>query len=164
MRVEIEHVFEGIRPTAYAALYFDEGFNEALGKHLHMGRKLLRLDRSPERIVRHVRYEPAQDPDSPAKHVFGTSRASFIEELDYDVHAGRGQWRTVPNAFAERLRNVGTIEFADAPHGGTRRTVHGEVVVKLFGFGGRVEKVIAHEIVKNYTASAEFTRTWLAQR
>ncbi len=163
MRVEIEHVFAGIQPAAYEALYFDEAFNEALGMHLHMGRKLLRLDRTADRIVRHVRYEPAQDPDSATTQAFGTSRASFLEELEYDVRVRRGNWRTIPNLFADRVKNAGTIELAAAPDG-TKRTVAGDVTVKLFGFGGRVEKMIVAEIIKSYAASTEFTRAWIAKR
>lgn len=163
MKVEIEHVFAGIQPAAYEALYFDEAFNDALGVHSHMGRKLLRLDRLVDRIVRHVRYEPSQDPGSATKQAFGTSRASFLEELDYDVRVRRGFWRTIPNLFADRVTNAGTIEFAAAPEG-TKRIVTGEVTVKLFGFGGRVEKMITAEIVKSYEGSTDFTRAYLAKR
>jgi uncharacterized protein DUF2505 len=163
MRVAIEHVFEGIGAAAYETLFFDEAFNESLGRHLHMGRMLVRLDRDADRIVRHVRFEPAQDPDSPAKQAFGSSRASFLEELDYDARARRGAWKTVPNLFTDRVKNTGTIEFVDVP-GGTKRIVTGDVVVKLFGFGGRVEKMIAAEIVKSYEQTTAFTRAWLAKR
>lgn len=163
MRVAIDHVFAGIRAAAYETLYFDEAFNESLGRHLHMGRKLVRLDRDADRIVRHVRFEPAQDPDSPAKQAFGSSRASFLEELDYDTRARRGSWKTIPNMFAERVKSTGTIAFVDVPEG-TKRIVEGEVVVKLFGFGGRVEKMIVAEIVKSYAETTAFTRAYLAQR
>ena len=161
MHVTIEHVFAGIQPAAYEALYFDEAFNESLGRHLHMGRMLVLLERSHERIVRHVRWEPAHAADSEAKQVFGSSRASFLEELDYDMRARRGTWRTVPNMFPERVKNAGTIAFLD-DDAGTKRRVEGDAVVKLFGFGGRVEKIIINEIVKSYEASTVFTREWLA--
>jgi hypothetical protein len=59
--------------------------------------------------------------------------------------------------------NSGTIEFAAAPEG-TRRLLRGEVRVKLFGFGGVVEKMIAAEIVKSYDATAAFIIDWLAKR
>ena len=163
MKVEIEDVFAGIQPAAYEALYFDEAFSESLGVHLHMGRKLLRLDRTADRINRHVRYEPSQDPDSATKQAFGTSRASFLEELDYDVRVRRGNWRTIPNLFADRVKITGTIEFAALAEG-TKRSVIGEVAVKLFGLGGRVERMIAAEIVKSYEGSTEFTRAYLAKR
>lgn len=162
MKVTIEDVFDGIRCSDYEDLYFDEPFNEAVGQALHMGRRLLRLDRSPGRIVRHVCYEPKRDPNTPAAQAFGTSRASFVEELDYDTRARRGSWRTIPNLWPERVRNAGTIEFSDAG-GGTRRVVRGEVVVKLFGFGGVVEKMIVAEIEKSYASTTTFTREWLAR-
>lgn len=162
VHVAIEHVFAGIQPAAFEALYFDEVFNEALGRHLRMGRKLVRLDRPTEfTIVRHVRYEPAQAPGSEAKQAFGESRASFLETLDYDARTRTGQWATIPNMFPERVSNRGTICFFDDKTG-TKRVVTGDVSVKLFGFGGRVEKIIVREIVKNYEASAAFTREWLA--
>ena len=161
MHVTIEHVFEGIWPSAYEVLYFDETFNESLGRHLHMGRKLVRLDRTHDRIVRHVRYEPVQATGSEAKQVFGSSRASFLEELDYDIRTRHGEWRTVPNIFPERVKNTGTIAFLDDA-AGTKRIVEADAIVKLFGFGGRVEKIMVREIVKNYEAAAAFTREWLA--
>lgn len=165
MRVELDHVFAGLQPAAYEALYFDEAFNDALGVHLHMGRQLVRLDHTTDhttdRIIRHVRYEPSQQPGSATKQAFGTSRASFLEELDYDVRARRGAWRTIPNLFADRVTSSGTIEFVATP-AGTRRVVTGEVAVRLFGLGGRVERMIAAEIVASYEASTEFTRAWLA--
>src|SRR5262245_19432544 len=111
MKFALEHVFAAIWCADYETLYFDEAFNTSLGAALHMGRELRRLDRTPERIVRTVCYEPKRDPDSPANQAFGTSRASFIEELDYDVRARRGQWRTIPNQFTDRVRNSGTIEL-----------------------------------------------------
>ena len=163
MKLRIEDVFEGIRCNEYADLYFDEPFNIAVGDALHMGRRLLRLDHTDDRIVRHVCYEPKRDPGSPADQAFGSSRASFIEELDYDVRARRGAWRTIPNMIPERVRNAGTIEFADAP-GGVRRVVDGKVLVSLFGFGRIVERMIVAEIEKSYAATTRFTIEWLLKR
>ncbi len=161
VHVAIEHVFAGIQPAAFEALYFDEAFNEALGRHLRMGRKLVRLDRANETIVRHVRYEPQQAPGSEASEAFGKSRASFLETLDYDTRTRRGTWKTIPNMVPDRVSNTGTIAFLDDKIG-TKRVVEGEAIVRLFGFGGRVEKIIVREIQKNYELSAAFITEWLA--
>jgi hypothetical protein len=156
-------LFHGVPVASYADLYFDEGFNTALGEAMHMGRKLLRLDRTDAKIVRHVCFEPKREAGSPADQAFGTSRASFVEELEFDVAAVRGQWRTIPNLFTERVRNSGTIEFRDED-GGTQRIVRGEVKVSLFGFGSIVERMIVSEIEKSYAASTKFTLDFLARR
>lgn len=162
MKFEIQDHFPGVEPVEFEALYFDEPFNDALGDSLHMGRKLMRLERSAHRIVRHVGFEPRREAGSPADQAFGTSRASFIEQLDYDPAARRGTWRTIPNMFTERVLNTGTIELV-RDGDGTRRIVRGEVRVKLLGFGGIVERMIVSEIEKNYVATTRFTREYLAR-
>lgn len=162
MKFVIEDCFPGITPSDYERLYFDEGFNAELGQALHMGRKLLRLDRSPHKIVRHVCFEPEREAGSAADQAFGTSRASFVEELEFDVATRSGAWKTIPNLFTERVRNAGTIEFA-SDGGGTRRVVRGEVRVSLFGFGKIVERMIVAEIEKSYTATTAFTREYLSR-
>jgi uncharacterized protein DUF2505 len=162
MRVAIDHVFEGLSCVEYEALYFDEPFNVAVGEALEMGRALLHFERSSQRIVRHVGYEPKRDPTSAAGQAFGTSRASFIEQLDYDLRAHRGEWRTIPNLFPDRVRNSGTIEFADAPSG-VRRSLRGEVKVSAFGFGRIIERMIVAEIERSYEATARLTLEWIAK-
>jgi hypothetical protein len=162
MRLAIEHVFSGVDCDAYERLYFDEAFNEALGGVLRLGRQVLHFERTSERIVRHVCYDAQHDPSSPAGQAFGSSRASYVEELDYDVRTHRGNWRTIPSRFADRMTSAGTIELCGAP-GGTRRTVRGEVKVSLFGFGRLVERMIVAEIEKSYATSSKFTAEWIAQ-
>jgi hypothetical protein len=162
VKFEIAHVF-ALAPDAYEALFFDEEFWAALGRELRLGRELLRLDRSEARIVRHVRCAPDQDPATPEGKALSDNRASFVEELDYDRRARRGEWRTIPNLFRERLKTRGTIELQAAPEG-TRRIVRGEVDVKLYGLGRLVEKRVVKEIEKSYAAAAAFTQAWIARR
>jgi hypothetical protein len=162
VKVLVEHVFAGIGCAEYEDVYFDEAFNTEVGEALQMGRQLLRLERNAEKIVRHVCFEPNRDPNSPAGQAFGTSRASFVEELEYDVRAHRGAWRTIPNMFTDRVRNAGTIELV-ATTDGVRRIVRGEVKVSLFGFGGIVERMIVAEIEKSYASTTKLTNEWLAR-
>jgi hypothetical protein len=163
MKFVIEHTFEGLTCSRYEALFFDEAFNTALGEALGLGRELRRLDRAPDRIVRHVCCEPVRDPDSPAGQAFGSTRASFVEELEYDPRAHRGAWRTIPNLLPERVKTEGTLEIRGVA-GGVQRVVRGEVRARLWGFGGLVEKHVVAEIVKSYDKVAAFTTAWLASR
>lgn len=163
MRLTIEHTFEEIDVAEYEQLYFDEAFNDALSTQLKLGRHLVRLDRSANRIVRHVCYEPAGRAPAGFDEAYGTSRASFVEELDYDVATRRGTWRTIPNRWADRVKNAGTIAFTSA-RAGTLRTVEADVKVSAFGFGKIVERMVVAEIEKSYTATTAFTRAWLARR
>jgi hypothetical protein len=163
VKLAIEHTFADISRADYEALYFDEAFNVALGDALGLGRELVRLDRDRATIVRHVRCEPKREPGSPADRAFGTSRASFVEELEYSLVDHRGRWRTIPNVIPTRVSNTGTLEIVD-DGGGARRVVRGEVKVSLFGFGGLVERLVVAEIEKSYANAARFTEEWLARR
>jgi hypothetical protein len=163
MKVAIEHAFAGISRDDYEVLYFDEPFNVALGDALGLGRELVRLDRDRTTIIRHVRCEPKREAGSAADRAFGSSRASFVEELEYSLVDHRGRWRTIPNVIPDRVKNSGTIEILDGD-GGARRLVRGEVKVSLFGFGGLVERLVVAEIEKSYAGAARFTETWLARR
>ena len=161
MKFAIDHVFPA--PLAvYEALYFDEDFNNSLGDALAMGRRLLKLERAAGRIVRHVQFAPKQDAGSQASQAFGNSRASFVEELDFDTASHRGTWKTVPNMWAERVRNTGTIAFAGGSDG-THRVVLGEVKVSAFGFGRLVERAVVSEIERNYERTTAFTLAYLAR-
>ena len=162
MKFEIEHVFQGVSRSRFEELFFDEPFNVALGAALGLGRELRRLDRGPLRIVRHVCCEPVRDPDSPGGRALGTSRASFVEELEYDLAAHEGTWRTIPNILPERVKTWGTLAIGDAP-GGATRVVRGEVSARLWGFGGLVEKHVVAEIRQSYDKTAAFTRDYLAR-
>jgi hypothetical protein len=133
----IEHGFAMSSCEAFEAVFFDEPYNLALGEALQMGRVLKRLERTTERVVRVVAYEPHREKGSAAE-ALGTSRRGFVEELDWDLRTHRGTWKTVPNAFADRVRNVGTIEVM-MRGAEVVRVVRAEIVVRLFGFGGRVE-------------------------
>ncbi len=163
MKLLIDDVFAGIGSAEYETLYFDETFNEAVGQALQLGRRLLRFERTDERIVRHVEFEPVRDPSSPGGKALGNARASVIEELDYDRRTRQGAWRVTPNMHSERVRNVGTIEIADAG-GGARRIIRGEVKVSAFGFGRIIERMVIAEIVKSYANTTRFTNEWIARR
>ena len=156
MKLAIEHVF-AIAPAAFETLYFDEAFNIAQGEALSLSREVRKLERTPERIVRHVWWEPRVAPGAKPK-----TRAGFTDELDYDVGTRRGMWRTIPSMYGDRGQMSGTIEFVAAGEG-TKRIVRGEVAVRMFGLGRIIEKIIVTEVEKSFEATAKFTRDWLAR-
>ena len=157
LKLLIEDVF-GVDVARYEALFFDETFWRALAEELGLAREVTKLERTPDRIVRHVRCEPHKQHEA-----FEKTRAGYVEELDYDTRAKQGKWRTIPNVFTDRVRTEGTIEFV-AVAGGCKRIVRGEIDVRrAFGFGRIIEKMIVGEIEKSYLKSTAFTRDWLAR-
>ena len=159
MRVTIEDTFE-IAPADFARLYFEEPFAIALSESARIRRTLLRLDREPERIVRHLRCDPLRDVPPPFDTLI-TAGFHYVEELEFDLAALRGRWRVVPSVFADRVDASGTIDFEDAG-GRVRRVVRGGVAVSVLGIGGLVERFVVGEVEKSYAAASAFTREYLS--
>jgi hypothetical protein len=162
MKLQIEHTF-GVTPAEYAAFYFDEGFSEDLCAAVKLGRTLLRLDRTPTRLIRHVRCEPVREVPAPLAKLMDGHRFHYVEELDFDLETLRGRWRVVPSLIPDKVDASGTHDFEDAG-GKTRRVVRGEVKVSVFGIGGLVERFVIGEVQKSYDDAAAFTQTFLARR
>jgi hypothetical protein len=162
MKLQIEHTFD-VTPADYAVFYFEEGFAEDLCAAVKLGRTLLRLDRTPTRIIRHVRCEPVRDVPAPLAKLMDGHRFSYVEELDFDLETLRGRWRVVPSLVPDKVDASGTHDFEDVG-GKTRRVVRGEVKVSVFAIGGLVERFVIGEVQKSYDDAAAFTQTFLARR
>jgi hypothetical protein len=162
MKMLIEHTFD-VSPAEYANIYFDEAFNEKLCVSVKLGRTLLRLDRTPTKLVRHVRCEPVREVPAPLAKVLDGHRFNYVEELEFDLETLRGRWRVVPSLLPEKVEAGGTQEFEDVG-GKTKRIVRGEVKVSVFGIGGIVERFVVGEVQKSYDDAAAFTRGFLERR
>jgi hypothetical protein len=137
MKFRIEHVLRGIDIAGYEQLYFDEPFQTALGEAVKIDRKLLRLDRGPERIVRHVRVQPQREIPAPVAKLLGGMRLAYIEELEYELGRYHGTWHIVPPA--NKIVISGTLDF-EAVAGGVKRVLAGEIDAALFGLRGLVSQ------------------------
>jgi hypothetical protein len=162
MKLSIEHTFP-VTPAAYADLYFDEPFSVELCAAVKLGRTLLRLDRTLERLVRHVRCEPIREIPAPIAKVLAGRSFHYVEELDVDLRTLRGKWRVVPSLVPDKVEASGTLEFEDSG-GHVKRVVRGDVKVSVFGIGGFVERFVLGEVQKSYDDASAFTRAYLERR
>jgi hypothetical protein len=162
MKLSIDHTF-AIAPAEYATLYFDEPFSIALSASAKLGRTLLRLDRTPARVVRQVRCEPARDVPAPLAKLLDRG-FHYVEELDFDLATLHGRWRVVPSVFADRVDASGTLFFEPAAADQVKRSVRGEINVSVFGVGSLAERFVVGEVLKGYEAASSFTRSFLAER
>jgi hypothetical protein len=162
MKLSIEHTF-ALPPADYVDLYFDEPFSIELCAAVKLGRTLLRLDRTPERLVRHVRVEPIRDIPTPIAKVLAGRNFHYIEELEIDLRTFRGQWRVAPSLVPDKVEASGTLDFEDAG-GHVKRVVRGDVKVAVFGIGGLVERFVVGEVEKSYDDASSYTRAFLERR
>ncbi len=162
MKLSIEHTF-ALSPADYATLYFDETFSAELCAAVKIGRTVLRLERTPERLVRHVRCEPVREVPAPLAKLLDGHRFHYVEELEFDLVAFRGRWRVVPSLLPQKVAASGAHDFEDAG-GKTRRVVRGDVSVSVFGIGGIVERFVVGEVERSYNDAFAFTQKYLSQR
>ncbi len=163
MKLLIEHTF-AVTPAEYARLYFDEAFSVDLCASVRLGRKLLRLDRSSDRIVRHVRCEPERDVPAPLAKLLDGHRFHYVEEIDFDLAKRSGRWRVVPSLLPEKVIAGGTLDFELAPGGKTKRVVRGDVTIAVFGVGAIMERFVAADVHKTYDQASAFTASFLSKR
>lgn len=163
MQFRVEHAYDGVTFPEYETIHFDEAFNASLCEATKLRREVLKLERTPERIIRHVRIEPAREIPGPVAKVLGGKKFSYVEELEYELGKGRGRWRTIPNIMPEKIDSQGTLELV-ATTNGVKRVVAGDIKVSVFGLGGLIEKFVVSDVEKSYEAAAEFTRRYLRER
>ena len=162
MHFTLEHTFSGITLAEYETLYFDEAFSEEMCAAVKVGRTLLRLDRQPGLLTRHVRCEPIRDLPGPVSALLGGRRFAYVEELEFDLGKGEGRWRVIPNVASEKVDAGGTLHFEAVPGGGgVKRIVRGEIAFSLFGVGRIVERFVVAEVEKSYEDASRFTRAYL---
>ena len=164
MKLLVEHTFHGISLPEYETIYFDDAFNVAQCEAVKLERIVLRYDRTAEKVLRSVKCIPARELPGPVAKLIKDNKFSYVEELEYEVGKYRGRWRTIPNVATEKVDAAGTVEFAEAPGGGVRRTIRGEIKVAIFGVGGIVEKFVVNEVQRSYEDAAAFTIKWIADK
>lgn len=164
MKFRAEATFTDIPQATYEALYFDDAFNEEMCKAVKLERKVLKFERNGDVVVRHTRVAPiGREIPGPVAKAIGASRIEYVEELTYDFAKHRGVWQTISSVLPDKVETKGTLEITAAGAGCTRVSA-GEVIVKVFGVGGLIEKVIIGDVDKSYEDAARFTRSYWAKK
>jgi hypothetical protein len=163
MKFRAEHTYEGVTFPEYEVIHFDEAFNVELAQSVKLVRTVLKFEKTPERIVRHVRVEPAREIPGPVAKILGGNKFSYVEELEYELGKGKGRWRIVTSMMTDKIDAQGTLELVAVP-GGCKRVVAGDIKVSIFGVGGIIEKFVVSDVEKSYDAAAAFTREYLKKR
>jgi hypothetical protein len=111
-----------------------------------------------ERTVRTV---PDVVLPGPIKKLFGNQ----IGYKQYDrIPKGGGTqytFKVVPDMFSDKIEVDGNFVIEPLGENRCRRTISGEVTVKIFGVGGLFEKFVAAELDKNYATVAHEQEKWI---
>lgn len=114
-------------------------------------------------FVRKVHVIPDVVLPGPLKKLLGDSVG--YTETDRAPQGGmQYDWVAIPDAIADKARISGVFKIEAAGEDRSRRTIEGEVEVKIFGIGKLAEKFVIDELEKNYAKVAREQGRWIAEK
>lgn len=166
MKFTVRNTFETDVDTYWDRIFFDPEYNrrlylEALG---FKGFELLELTGEPgEKRTRKIRTEPAADAPAVVRKLIGES-LTYTESGSFDPSTGVWTYQIVTNKLSDKV-SIGGRLWAE-PKGEKRceRIAEVEVVVKVFGVGGAIEKFIEKTTRDSYVKASAFTNRFIAEK
>lgn len=165
MRYSIRHTFDTDAETFWK-VFFDPEYNrELFEKHLKFKLyQVLEFDRRADGvIVRRVECAPPVEVPAIARKVFGDA-TSYVEQGRFDPKTARFTVDVVPKVAADRVQTRMEMRLESRGDKRIERIADIDSTVKVFGVGKVVEAFIETETRRTYDASADFTRTWIAEK
>jgi hypothetical protein len=145
MRFEIAHSFDAPLAAVETAVLSEPFLAFLRANHSQMKEiEPLSIDASGDLVRRKVRYQP-----KPIIEKIGPKRVppewmAWVEESTYDRRRHTLDFRNVPvvRRVADHMENRGTMRFVAEGASRTRRTLEGELKVKVFVLGAIAERII----------------------
>lgn len=123
--------------------YLDPTFLESMGSLPKLGApQLLSEDRGDEEVRRRIRFHFAGDLNSAVRAVVDPAKLSWVEESTTSRSDLRTVWTIRPDHYADKLSSHGESIIEPADDTTSRRITAGEVKVKVFLVGSKVETAI----------------------
>lgn len=142
MRFRIVQEFDADAARVQAA-YLDPAFLQTMGALPKLGApELLDEEREGDVVRRRIRFHFAGDLNSAVRAVVDPAKLSWIEESTTHLPERRTTWVIRPDHYADKLASHGESVLEPLSDAASRRTTTGEVKVKVFLVGGKVESAI----------------------
>lgn len=124
-------------------VYLDPAFLESMGALPKLGAPelLSHLDGEDE-VRRRVRFHFAGDLNSAVRAVVDPAKLSWVEESTTSLPDLRTTWTIRPDHYADKLAGHGESVIEPVDNETSRRVTTGEVKVKVFLVGSKVEAAI----------------------
>jgi hypothetical protein len=167
MKFEIVHTFDG-DPDKVAQAMFSADLAANISKEVPSieGIEPISREEDEKQIRRKNKYRPV-----PVIRKVGTKEVKpewmhWIEESTYDKKTRTAQFKNVPTTrkIAELMDNYGTMTLESAPGGKTKRTIKGELKIKVFMLGAIAERLIYPHAEKILNEEAAALNKFIATR
>jgi len=157
---EITHTFDA-RPDEVAQAMLDQDYQKSLGTLGHLQRELLDQQTPADgRVVRRTRWVLDIEISGMAKRLIGDGDPAWVENATWSEEAMLWRFTIDPEIAKDLLEAKGTIKIS-GEEDGTRRTIEGQVKVKVPFYGSKVEGWIVEGLIEAYDQEAGRLRAWL---
>lgn len=95
-----------------------------------------------------------------AQKAFGASHLKYTQEIETTNHSFSTKWKIIPSFFTERVTCKGDSVVRATPEG-CERIIKGSIEVRVMLVGGVIEKQIADQIARSYTAAEPLIRKFV---
>ena len=170
MRFEIEDMFAASRAELEALLEDPELYPRMARDLPGIERiELLAQDEADGVVRRRVRYTPAGVDErlpAAARGRLTPEMMVWVEESCFFRREHRLEYRVEPNLpdkWRAKFTSRGEFTFAEVA-GGVRRTIVGEVTVRMPLVGGLIERRLVQELRTSFRAEAALLAGWLEER
>lgn len=123
--------------------YLDPAFLDSMGALPKLGApQLLSEEREGQEVRRRIRFHFAGDLNSAVRAVVDPAKLSWVEESTTFLSDLRTAWTIRPDHYADKLSGHGESVIEPVGETASRRITTGEVRVKVFLVGSKVEGAI----------------------
>jgi hypothetical protein len=160
MRFEVEHTFDA-EPATLTTVWLDPAFHLALDLPDVNPPELVTSSVSGSRHALDLRYEFAGHVDPIVTKLLAGRRLTWRQKLTFDTASGRGTLTFASEGDGERLKGSAQIALQATGGHGTRRTVRGDLRVRVPMLGGTAERRIVPGLVRRLDVEADALRARL---
>ena len=163
MRFEVEHAFDA-DPASLIAVWLDPAFHLALELPDVSLPKLVTDTTMGTKHTLDLRYEFVGHVDPIVNKLLAGRALAWRQHLMFDTASRRGILTVVSEDGGERLKASGQIVLEETADHGTRRTMRGDLRVRVPVVGGTAERRIVPGLVRRLDVEADALRARLSRR
>ena len=161
MRFEVEHAFDA-DPASLTAVWLDPAFHLALDLPDVSRPKLVTDTATGTQHTLDLRYEFIGHVDPIVNKLLAGRPLAWRQRLTFDTASRRGMLTVVSEDGSERLKASGHIVLEETADHGTRRTMRGDLRVRVPVVGGTAERRIVPGLVRRLDVEADALRARLS--
>jgi len=150
----------------FYTLQNDDNYEQLQAKYMdYVHYTEMRREETANVLRRFIRIEPRVHAPKTIKRILDRQTNGdpfhFDEIRDVPKSGMQYSWQVLPPIFADKITIAGTFLVEPVNQHRCRRTIHGELTVRVLGVGGILGKFAVAELVKGYGKVPTVASAWL---